>query len=73
MIDQEKIKAAVTMLLEAIGEDPDREGLKETPRRFAEMFAEVFSGIDQDPKAELKVGFEESHREMVIVCYAPNA
>jgi GTP cyclohydrolase IA len=67
MIDEAKIKAAVTMLLEAIGEDPDREGLKETPRRFAEMFTEVFSGIDQDPKEELKVGFEESHREMVIV------
>ena len=67
MIDQEKIKAAMVSILHAIGEDPDREGLKETPRRVAEMYAEVFSGIDQDPKEELKVGFEESHREMVIV------
>ena len=67
MIDQEKIKAAVNSILEAIGENPTREGLKETPRRVAEMYAEVFAGIDQDPREELKVGFEESHREMVIV------
>lgn len=67
MIDQEKISAAVVAILQAIGEDPNREGLKETPRRVAEMYAEVFSGIGQDPKEELKVGFEESHHEMVIV------
>jgi GTP cyclohydrolase I len=67
MIDQEKISAAVVSILQAIGEDPNREGLKETPRRVAEMYAEVFSGIGQDPKEELKVGFEESHHEMVIV------
>jgi GTP cyclohydrolase IA len=67
MIDQEKIRAAVVSILQAIGEDPNREGLKETPRRVAEMYAEVFSGIGQDPKEELKVGFEESHHEMVIV------
>lgn len=67
MIDQEKIKGAVKILIEAIGEDPEREGLKETPRRIAEMYAELFAGIDQDPKEELKVGFEEQHREMVIV------
>jgi len=67
LIDQEKIKTAVTMILEAIGEDPKREGIAETPRRVSEMFAEIFSGISQDPKEELKVGFEESHREMVIV------
>lgn len=67
MIDQEKIRQAITMLIEAIGDDPNREGLQETPRRVAEMYAELFSGIYQDPKAELKVGFEEGHREMVIV------
>lgn len=55
------------MLLEAIGEDPTREGLADTPRRVAEMYSELFAGIDQDPKKELKVGFEEQHREMVIV------
>ncbi len=67
MIDEEKIKEAVRLIIEAIGEDPKREGLAETPRRVAEMYTEVFSGIGQDPKAELKVGFEEGHREMVIV------
>ena len=67
MIDEEKIKTAVTMLIEAIGEDPNREGLTGTPRRVAEMYAELFAGIDKDPRKELKVGFEEGHREMVIV------
>ncbi len=67
MIDEVKIKAAVKMLIEGIGDNPEREGLRETPRRVAEMFAELFAGIGQDPKNELKVGFEESHREMVIV------
>jgi GTP cyclohydrolase IA len=67
LIDQEKIKNAVKLLIEAIGEDPKREGLAETPRRIAEMYAELFAGIEQDPKEELKVGFEEQHREMVIV------
>ncbi len=55
------------MILEAVGENPRREGLADTPRRVAEMYAEIFAGIDQDPKNELKVGFEEQHREMVIV------
>jgi GTP cyclohydrolase I len=67
LIDEAKIKEAVSLLLEAIGENPKREGLLETPRRVAEMYTELFSGIDIDPKIELKVGFEESHREMVIV------
>ncbi len=66
-MDQAKIKAAVVSLIEAIGEDPRREGLAETPRRIAEMYAELFAGINKDPKEELKVGFEEGHREMVIV------
>jgi GTP cyclohydrolase IA len=67
LIDQEKIKVAVKLIVEAIGEDPNREGLKETPRRVAEMYSELFAGIDKDPRPELKVGFEEGHREMVIV------
>ncbi len=67
MIDEAKIKAAVTMIIEAIGEDPEREGLEGTPRRVAEMYSEIFAGIGEDPKKELKVGFEEGHREMVIV------
>ncbi len=67
MIDEAKIKAAIKQIIEAIGEDPNREGIKETPRRVAEMYSEIFSGIGQDPKSELSVGFEEGHREMVII------
>ena len=67
MIDQAKIKAAALSMLEAIGEDPLREGLKSTPRRIAEMYAELFSGLDMDPKTELAVGFEVGHHEMVIL------
>lgn len=54
-------------MLTAIGEDPDREGLHGTPRRIAEMYAEIFSGLAQDPRDVLRVGFEEGHQEMVIV------
>lgn len=67
VVDQEKIKKAVISLIEAIGEDPRREGLEDTPRRVAEMYAELFSGMDKDPKKELVVGFEEGHREMVVI------
>ena len=67
MIDQDKIKRAVHDILTAIGEDPSREGIKETPRRIAEMYAEVFSGMKEDPRDVLSVGFEEGHNEMVIL------
>ena len=67
MIDQVKIEKAVSSILEAIGDDPQREGLTGTPGRIAEMYAELFSGMGEDPKKELTVGFEEGHREMVIV------
>ena len=67
MIDQAKIKEAALSVIEAIGEDPSREGLKSTPRRIAEMYTELFSGLDTDPKAELAVGFEVGHHEMVIL------
>ena len=67
MIDQDKIKRAVHDILIAIGEDPSREGIKETPRRIAEMYAEVFSGMKEDPREVLSVGFEEGHNEMVIL------
>ena len=67
-MDKEKIRRAVRDILEAIGEDPDREGLKETPDRVARMYEEIFCGIFQDPREHLKVTFpEESHEEMVIV------
>ncbi len=67
MIDEEKIKKAVATIIGAIGEDVNRESLRDTPRRVAEMYAELFAGIDQDPREELKVGFEIGHREMVIL------
>ncbi len=67
MIDEAKIKAAVTVIIKAIGEDPKREGMLETPRRVAEMYSELFMGLNLDPKEELKVGYELGHREMVIV------
>jgi GTP cyclohydrolase I len=67
MIDKAKIEKAVASIIEAIGEDPKREGLVGTPRRIAEMYAEVFAGIYEDPKEELRVGFEEGHQEMVIL------
>src|SRR3990172_1042832 len=65
-IDQPRIAQAVREILEAIGEDPHREGLLETPRRIAQMYAELFSGLRRDPRAVLSTGFAESHKEMVI-------
>ena len=67
MLDQAKIERAVISIIEAIGENPKREGMVGTPQRVAEMYAELFSGIDKDPKQELVTGFGEGHREMVIV------
>ena len=67
MFDEAKIKAAVASIIEAIGEDPKREGMVETPKRVAEMYNELFSGMGVDPKEELAVGYELGHREMVIV------
>ena len=66
-IDMAKIEKAVASIIDAIGEDPKREGLVDTPRRIAEMYAEVFGGIYEDPGEELRVGFEEGHQEMVIL------
>ena len=67
MIDGTEIKQAVTAIIKAIGEDPDREGLVETPGRVAEMYTELFMGLNVDPRKELQVGYELGHREMVIV------
>ncbi len=61
------IETAVTSIIKAIGEDPEREGLVDTPTRVAEMYAELFVGLGKDPKEELAVGYELGHREMVIV------
>ena len=67
MFDEAKIRTAVASIIKAIGEDPKREGLVGTPARVAEMYAELFAGLDKDPKEEMTVGYELGHREMVIV------
>ncbi len=54
-VDKEKIQHAVREILEAIGEDPDREGLIETPNRVARMYEEIFSGLSEEPRDHLKV------------------
>ncbi|MBI4302395.1 MAG: GTP cyclohydrolase I FolE [Chloroflexi bacterium] len=66
-IDFKTIEKAVRSIILAVGEDPQREGLVDTPQRIAEMYAELFMGINLDPKEELAVGFEEGHNEMVIL------
>ena len=66
-VDLEKMKLAVRMILEAVGEDPDRDGLLETPRRVAKMYAEMFEGLRLDPARHLEVTFTESYDEMVLV------
>lgn len=67
-MDKEKIERAVRDILEAIGEDPDREGLKDTPARIARMYEEIFAGINENPKDHLKVYFqEEKYEELVLV------
>ena len=67
MYDEAKIKKAVADIIEAIGENPRREGIVETPARVAEMYAELFVGLGKDPKEDLSVGFELGHNEMVIL------
>lgn len=67
-VNQTAIESAVRQILRAIGENPSREGLVETPRRIAESYAELFSGIGEDPADLLRVGFdEEDHHEMVVL------
>ncbi len=70
-VDQAAVRDAVRRILEAIGEDPNREGLLDTPRRIAEMYGELFAGLRQDPREVLSAGFQESHREMVILKNIP--
>lgn len=67
MFDQPKIEKAVQMILEAIGEDPEREGLRETPARVARMYKEIFCGLYENPEVHLEKVFSEDHEEMVIV------
>lgn len=66
-VDYKKMEQAVTMILEAIGEDPNREGLVDTPKRVAKMYAEVFEGLHKDPREYFKTVFHEDHDEVVLV------
>jgi GTP cyclohydrolase IA len=73
-VDKTAIRQAVRQIIEAIGEDPDREGLADTPRRIADMYEELFSGLTEDPRRLLDVGFDdENHHEMVVVKDIPFA
>jgi GTP cyclohydrolase I len=67
MIDEARIKKAVREILEAIGEDADREGLRDTPARVARMYAELLAGQAEDPNVHLKAVFDEQHHEIVLI------
>lgn len=66
-INKEKAEAAIYQFLEAIGENPNREGLLDTPKRVAKMYAEMFLGLGKDPKEEFTAVFKEHHEDVVIV------
>lgn len=66
-VDQPRIERAVREILAAIGEDPDRNGLQETPKRVARAYAEFFAGLHQNPKDVLSVTFDLDHEELVLV------
>lgn len=66
-IDLPRIERAVREILLAIGEDPDREGLRKTPARVARMYAELFDGLYQDPEKHLDTMFDEDHHELVVL------
>ncbi len=72
-IDRPRIAAAVREILLAIGEDPDREGLRRTPARVADAYAELFVGLQEDPREHLEVVFDEGHKEMVLLRDIPFA
>jgi GTP cyclohydrolase I len=66
-VDQARIEAAVREILAAVGEDPDREGLRDTPARVARMYTELFAGLHEDPRAHLRRVFTVKYDEMVLV------
>ncbi|HEY1988008.1 MAG TPA: GTP cyclohydrolase I FolE [Acidimicrobiales bacterium] len=72
-VDTARIERAIHEILAAMGEDPDRDGLLATPARVAAMYAELFSGLDEDPTQHLKVSFAAEHDEMVMVRDIPFA
>jgi len=70
-VDTDRIEAAVREILAAIGEDPSRDGLKDTPARVARMYAETCSGLHEDPSRHLEVTFDADHDEMILVREIP--
>ncbi|HHJ98656.1 MAG TPA: GTP cyclohydrolase I FolE [Actinobacteria bacterium] len=66
-MDRTRIEQGVRLILEGIGEDTAREGLLDTPRRVANMYEEIFSGLEQDPAEHFTVTFNEGHQEMVLI------
>ncbi len=66
-VDHARIERAVREILLAVGENPDREGLLDTPARVARMYAELFSGLHQDPRVHLQTAFTEKYDEVVLV------
>lgn len=66
-MDKKLIEEGVRLILKGIGEDLEREGLKDTPRRVADMYEEIFSGINQDPSEVIKSMFDENHDEIIII------
>ena len=66
-VNRTQIEEAVRLILEAIGENPNREGLLDTPKRVAKMYEEVFSGLNEDPKLHFETIFSEDHEELVLV------
>jgi GTP cyclohydrolase IA len=66
-MDEKKIEKSFKAMIESIGENPARQGLKETPRRVARMYAELFSGLQQDPKKVLGKVFKENFNELVLI------
>src|SRR6516165_11037218 len=66
-MDLDRIRRAVREILLAVGENPDRDGLRETPERVARMYAEVFEGLNQDPRVHLKKLFPQKYDEMVLI------
>ena len=73
VVDLPRIERAVREILEAIGEDPEREGLLNTPSRVARAYEELFSGLHEDPRDQLRVTFDEDHRELVVLQDIPFA
>jgi len=66
-MDKKRIEVAIKTILEAIGEDSKKKDLKETPKRVAEMYEEIFSGVHKDPKKELEVILDQKHEEIILL------